>query len=1342
MRTEQVPLPAPARLETLQAIFESQAEARPGAVAAVFGEEETRYAQLEEHSNRVARALRARGIGRHSLVALLAPRSIEHVVGMLGILKAGACCVPLDPEDPPARLDALLGDCDPAGLLTAGPVPELRFDGLRLDLGAVEIAAAGDDRLERSEQDAQPRDLAFLFYVSGGNGRPHGVMLEHHNVAHLVRARAALFGIGPDDRVYQGSAPGTDRAVEEIFLALEAGGTLVIATREMALAGRHLARLLTLQGVSVLSTTPTLLALLAGDVPTLRLVLLEGEPCSRDLLGRWSRPQRRLVMVYGVTETCGIAACADVTPDGAIHFGPAVPGARVRIADPDLRPVAPGEVGEICVGGAGLGRGYYGRPVESWSRFVHDPWAPADFTDARVFRTGDYGRIDAHGNLHLLGRADGQARLRGRRVEMEEIERQLESVEGVQAAACAVRTGEDGDARVVAWIERRPGLALDGETVRSAVRGHLPAGMVPALVEVVESLPRFATGSLDRAALPETGPRGARAPSHGGAPHTVAEVRIAALWEGLFAPARVAREDHFFLDLGGHSLLARRMIAELRKDPWFAHATVEHVYDHPTVAALAAALLSTGPSDPASGSTSARRFRRGERRRHAFAGVLQAVGLYAVFAFAGSQAVAFFLGLALLRGEGVAPVQATVGALLVAALALPVVLLLAIAAKWILLGRVRPGRHSLWGWYYVRHWFVTRLVDTLPLDLLAGTPLLCWFYRGLGARIGRDVHLGTRSIEGFDLVRIGDGSSLGARARLIGSKAEDGLLVLGPVRIGAGCFVGTRSSLEPQTRMEDGARLEDLSYLPGGSRVRAGETWSGAPARPASADALVPPGSTPATDRARPRPQRLRVPALAYGLLAVVLSLLPAAAAAPGVLLLLRLGQSPAPWLLLPAAPLAGASFALLLAAEIVLLKRIFVGRLAPGRHRLHGRFYLRAWLSDRLQGLASPILGGFQGTVYLAPWYRALGARIGRSVEISRPASVVPDLLDIADEATIAEGVLLGAARVERGFVTLTPTRVGQRASLGSAAVVPPGARLGDASRLEPLSVLPADPDDAGRHGAAWIGSPARPSVLARGETPFFGEEATYRPSRARRALRASVEAVRGILPAAGFISVITATVLSTVALRAERGAPATLLLMPVAYLVACLAAFGVVVAAKWALLGRVAPLVRPLWSPDVWRLQAVEALYEFLAAPLLLGALRGTPFLPWCLRLLGARIGRCVSLNTTRVAAFDLVEVGDRSALNEDAELRSPLVEDRVLNASRLRIGSDCSVGAGSVLLSGTEMQDGSRLGALSLLRNGETLPAGTSWAGLPAIPVPRSVLTLATTNAPARPMAAGLA
>jgi amino acid adenylation domain-containing protein len=686
------PLP---RLETLHAILAERAEAHPDAVAALFGEEEVRYARLQERSHRLARALRQRGLGRGSVVALLLPRSIDHLVGMFGILEAGACCVPLDPEDPPARLDALLGDCDPAALLTAGGIdasPDLRFPGPRIDLDAA-IASADDEADEddggsrpdgfltaRPDLDAQPRDLAFVLYIPGSDGRPKGVMLEHHNVARLARTRGDLFGLGPLDRVYQGAAPGTDRAIEEIFLAIEAGGTLVVATREMALAGPHLPRLLTLERVTVLSTTPSLLASLHGDAPTVRLVLLEGEPCPRELLARWERTGRRLVLVYGATETSGLAACCVATAGGAVHFGPAVPGVRVRIADPELRPLGTGEVGEICVGGAGVARGYFGRGAESWARFVHDPWAPADLTDARVFRTGDYGRIDAQGNLHLLGRADGQARLRGRRVEMEEIERQIQEIDGVQAAACAVRSDGRGAARLGAWVVRRPGSAVDGESLRSALRTLLPAATVPARIEIVESLPRLENGALDRAALPESRPADPAPPERRGAPRTVAEVRIAALWDTLFAPHRVARDDHFFLDLGGHSLLAGRMIGELRRDPWFAHARVEDVYDHPTVASLAKALLPSGSPDPPPGPRPPRRPRRAARRPAA-AGFFHGIGLSAMLGIAGSQVLTFLLGMGILRRGGAEPLEAAAWAAVFAVLGFPLALRLAAAAS-------------------------------------------------------------------------------------------------------------------------------------------------------------------------------------------------------------------------------------------------------------------------------------------------------------------------------------------------------------------------------------------------------------------------------------------------------------------------------------------------------------------------------------------------------------------------------------------------------------------------------------------------------------------------------------
>ena len=590
---------APPRLETLHPLFESQVEARPGAVAVVHGDEEATYAELEDRSNRLANWLRVRGIGRGARVAVLLPRSIDHVVAMLGVLKSGAACVPLDPEDPSARVDAVLGDCDPAALLTAGSsgARAPRFEGLHVDPGSPEVLSASPERpAAHGDAAAQPHDLAFVLYVSG-NARPKGVMLEHHNIAHAVRTRGRAFDLRPEDRVYQGASPAAARSLEEIWLALGAGGTLLPATREMFLAGPHLPRLLTLLGISVLSTCPGRLDLLHGEAPTLRLVLLSGDSCPAALAARWARPSRRLVLRYGAAETAGASTYADLHADGPIHFGRPLPGSRVRVAAPDLRPLEVGEVGEIFVGGGGLGRGYFGRAAESWARFVHDPWAPADLTDARVFRTGDYGRLDRDGNLHLIGRADSQARLRGERIDLGEIETELTAIEGVQGAACTVRQDGGRGPCLVACVVRRPGSVVDGEALRSRLRSRLPAAMVPSAVGIVEHLPRLENGSLDRAAVPDPRSRNGRPPSPGGAPHDVAEFRIASLWDGLFAPARVSREDHFFLDLGGHSLLALRMVAELRRDPWFAHVTVEDVYEHPTVAALAAALRVSPPAD-------------------------------------------------------------------------------------------------------------------------------------------------------------------------------------------------------------------------------------------------------------------------------------------------------------------------------------------------------------------------------------------------------------------------------------------------------------------------------------------------------------------------------------------------------------------------------------------------------------------------------------------------------------------------------------------------------------------------------------------------------------------------
>ncbi len=854
---------------------------------------------------------------------------------------------------------------------------------------------------------------------------------------------------------------------------------------------------------------------------------------------------------------------------------------------------------------------------------------------------------------------------------------------------------------------------VDEERLRSYMRSHLPAYMVPALIETITDLPRLPSGKLDRASLPA--PRARRAAkAAAGRQLTITERRIAKVWKDLFSPLPVSLDDHFFHDLGGHSLLAARMVSMLRKNPRFARVSVTDVYERPTIASLASALDAAAPLSPRSGaeaSTEARDVIPTSGGRHFLAGALQSVGLYFVFGLRGLQWITPYLVFFLLL-EGDLPVSEAAAWAAVSGMAvLPLLILVAVTVKWLVLGRVRPGRYPLWGPYYLRWWFVQAVVASVPANYLIGTPLMPLFYRLLGARIGRDVYIATDRFAAFDLISIGDGASVDDDASLFGQTVEDGELVIGPVTVGRRCFVGTRSVLREGAVMEDGARLEDLSLLPSGARIPAGETWAGSPARRVSVSI---PASLPPPARGLLR--RAAIAAL-YAALVLVMPILLLGAFVPGMALLMHLDPVEHTLVYLAAAPLVGASFVLLITTELVILKWLLVGRVRVGTYPLHGGFYVRNWMADQLRTLSHNTLGPLHATLYMAPWYRLLVAKIGRFVELSTATSMMPDLLEIGDGGTVADEASLGAARVEGGWMTVTPTRVGRRAFIGNSAVVPAGAELGDGSLVGVLSLAPPPTEEGASPGAAWLGSP--PRLLPRREaSACFTEGRTYCPPRRLVLTRAAVEVLRITLAPAGFILVTATVITAALSLWHSIGAGATLGLLPLIYGACCAIAIAAVALIKWIVVGRYRPFVRPLWSGFVWRLEFVNALYEFFATPLALLALQGTPLLPWYFRLLGARIGRRVYMHTTGLLEWDLVEVGDRVALNDDCVLQTHLFEDRVLKASSLYIGADCAVGAGSVLLYDSKMEDGVRLDALSLLMKGETLPAGTAWAGLPAM------------------------
>jgi non-ribosomal peptide synthetase-like protein len=444
--------------------------------------------------------------------------------------------------------------------------------------------------------------------------------------------------------------------------------------------------------------------------------------------------------------------------------------------------------------------------------------------------------------------------------------------------------------------------------------------------------------------------------------------------------------------------------------------------------------------------------------------------------------------------------------------------------------------------------------------------------------------------------------------------------------------------------------------------------------------------------------------------------MLVAAALFPGIIVMNKLNYlDPYYWYLF-VAPLVGLSFVVLLSLEIAGVKWLLLGRVPPGRWPVQSLFYFRKWFVDQMMSLSLDVLGPLYASIYLAPWYRLLGAKLGKRAEVSTASFISPDLLSVGDESFIADNVCLGAPRVRNGFVSIGPNRLGKRSFIGNSALLPPGTVIGDSVLIGCLSVPPANPSDALREDTTWMGSPAI-FLPQRQTSPAFPAETTFQPSLKLRTQRALIEFVRVISPSTCFIILISLLFSCLLLLRDHFDLPTTLLLFSPLYFAAGLASAAIAIIAKWLLVGRYRAGEKPLWSLFVWRNELVNALHWHLAEPFIIGFLAGTPFIAWYFRLLGTRIGRRVYLETADFSEFDLVRIGDECALNAECTIQTHLFEDRVMKISTVDVGAGCEVGAGSLVLYDTRMEEGSKLDALSLLMKGELLPAGTNWRGIPA-------------------------
>ncbi len=1302
-RKTRLDLPQETLPRRLNQFFERSCDRTPNAPALVCGTERLTYAALDARANQLAHYL----IAQHRVqpgdrVGILLERSTYTYVALLAVLKCGAAFVPIDPSYPADRVAFIAEDAAPALLLTTSRLQEslsaMPCPMLALDSAAATIARQSSERPTLDDDDD---GLCYIIYTSGTTGRPKGVAINQSNICNFLSVCTPIYGVKAADRVYQGMIIAFDFSIEEIWPTFAVGATLVAGPTDHRRLGSGLADFLNEQQITMLYCVPTLLATVDRDVPTLRALFVGGEACPADLVKRWSRPGRRMLNTYGPTETTVTATWCELLPNRPVTIGKPFDTYTVHILDEQLRPVAAGALGEICIGGKGVARGYVNRPDLTAARFVPDPFG-ARQANARLYRTGDLGRFTTEGEVEFAGRIDSQVKIRGYRIELAEIEAVLLESSRVKDAIVKVT---DGDAQeLVGYLTLRGecDIAELKKTLHAEMRNRLPAYMVPAFLEIVAAIPMLPSGKADRARLPA--PVSARLGSGSGtriAPQTPLEQKLAEVWGEAFGRDDLSVEDNFFTDLGGHSLLAAQVTSNLRRNAALETLPISALYAHPTIRSLAQYVECLAPTNGKANGKGVKPVRR-EQLRHSSA----RVWLCGLAQFGLGYLLALCLGvpLAVLLGMGTHPLVALP---LAALLMPPVTLVLPFAAKWLLVGRFKPGRYPLWGWYYCRWWLTRKIMAVSPLGYLAGSPFLAPYLRLLGARIGTGCHLGSSRLQLPDLIQIDDGASLGYGAAVEPYMVKDGYLYMAPIHIGKDAYLGVNSVVMLGGRVGDGAKVLEQSLVAQDQTIPANETWAGSPSRRVANDPVLERMAT------RRTPQRWSTGLLlGYAGAMVVLELLPLVMVGPALLFLGLVSGGDMLRVVL-AGPAAGVIFVLTACAVLALGKRAVMPQTPTGVFPLRSWFGLRKWLADNLMNTSLAVTNSLYATLYTIPWLRLLGAKIGPRAEVSTVSHVDPDLLVLGAESFVADLAVVGAARHHRGCIALGITEIGVRTFVGNAALVPSNTKLADNSLIGVQSVPPSKPIE---RGTSWLGSPAI-FLPRRQESAKFDDSVTFNPPARLVACRLAIEFFRVTLPSVllstfallgTLVAYWLASVLSTTMLA---------LLLPAVYLASSLACYLAVVALKWVVMGRYRPRVEPMWSHFVWRSELITALYEGAAVPALLGGFTGTPFFAPLLRLLGVRIGSRVFIETTYLTEFDLVEVGDDAAIGGTTSLQTHLFEDRVMKMSTVRIGSACTVGPRAVVLYDSQLEAGAELDALSLVMKGESLPAATAWRGIPA-------------------------
>ncbi len=1296
----------------LHELFEIQAASHPDHIAVEYGSDQMTYAELDRYSNQIAHHLKNKGVKPGTLVGIYLFKSIRLYAAILGVLKAGAGYIPIDPKFPMERVNDILTDSKALlaiseGDIAAELVASVDIPLVRLDLEKAQISVEPIKPLLYSNIGLKDSDVCYVIYTSGSTGRPKGVMIEHRNALSFVSSLSTVYQLTSSERIYQGFSVAFDASVEEIWAAFSLGGTLVVPEESISRSPMDTAEFIDKNKITFFSTIPTFLAMIDSEMPSLTTLILGGEVCTPELVQRWAKPGCRMLNTYGPTETTVIATWAECFPDKPVTIGTPIPGYEAYVLDENQKPVRMGEVGELYVGGPGVARGYCNRDDLTAERFLRNPFKPTD-ADARVYRTSDLVRVNEQGQIEFSGRCDGQIKIRGFRVELSEIESVLIEQENIRAAAVRV-VEKDGIKDLAAYI------VSDHELNRSEIsenlRARLPEYMIPKYLDVIPALPLTNSGKVDRNALPAPVEPLLSLNREIIEPSSQLEQDILDAWKKCLGLDTISVTDDFFDDLQGHSLAAAKVTSELRIKLGNPGLSVREVYRNRTIREYASVFggspdnAVSDESDLPNKSFSQVQFENVPVWERWTVYSLQALSLLVYYGILFTPvAYATTVFISVYSGELAWEDAAWMSTILAFAW-WPSMLALSIVVKWTVIGRFKPGRYPVWGMYYFRWWLVTLVQKLNWAEVFTGTPLMNIYYRAMGANIGRNVVLDTSLCNAFDVVSVGDHSCIGSETQLLGYRVENGQLVIDEVVIGQQCFIGMHCNLGLGTSMGNGARLDDMSALSDNEHMAAGEGRRGSPS--VTANVLVPEGEKAPSSITRRFVfgfmHLVMIYAMGYFLIGTML---------PSIALILYAFSLGGVVFAIPAALIAAPLFMAVYILALWVVKKVVIGRINPGVYRLESVHYLRHWFLEYMMRNTRMILLPVYATIYMSSLLRMLGAKIGDNSEVSTVMNISPDLLSVGEGTFLADACLIGGVRIFNGVFEIQKTKIGNRTFIGNSAFVPSGSNISNDVLIGVMSMPPVGQDMPS--GTRWLGSPsfALPNTQ---RNVCFATETISKPTPELKRTRALIDAIRIVLP--GMIRMIGLMITVTLVTFSVMILPfwALLLTVPVTGLLVSLWMIEVSAQIKLLICGEMGPTVQPLWCRFVWMNELVNGVYESVAAPAI-NPLLGTPFVASALRAMGVQVGKRTYIETTLFSEFDLVAIEDYAALNIGATIQNHLFEDRVFKADRLIIGEGATVSNMAIVLYDTKMEKGSHLGPMSVLMKGENLPKFSQWAGIP--------------------------